>query len=265
MKRIELLLQKIWLDYIDLNPSVKKIYDLFAQNNEVVFNDHIAFRTFAGPQSGIAQFENVFVRHGYVAKGEYHFVEKKLFAKHYEHANLDYPKIFISELKWSEFSENLQDHVKNILQAIPIELSESEEFCLSGRQWDIQYSVYNSLKAESEYAAWLYAFGFRPNHFTVDVNRLKAFPSLQSVNEYIKSKGFVLNSSGGEIKGSPQDYLEQSSTMANPIPVEFSEGVFEIPSCYYEFAKRYRDKTGNIYQGFIEKSADKIFESTDNR
>ena len=34
MKRIELLLQKIWLDYIDLNPSVKKIYDLFAQNNE---------------------------------------------------------------------------------------------------------------------------------------------------------------------------------------------------------------------------------------
>ena len=35
-----------------------------------------------------------------------------------------------------------------------------------------------------------------------------------------------------------------------------------VPSCYYEFAKRYSDSTGQIYQGFVTASADKIFEST---
>lgn len=30
----------------------------------------------------------------------------------------------------------------------------------------------------------------------------------------------------------------------------------------YEFARRYPDEKGNIYSGFIAKSADKIFEST---
>jgi len=35
-----------------------------------------------------------------------------------------------------------------------------------------------------------------------------------------------------------------------------------VPSCYYEFAKRYADKSGEIYQGFVTTSADKIFEST---
>jgi hypothetical protein len=43
----------------------------------------------------------------------------------------------------------------------------------------------------------------------------------------------------------------------------FVEGTFEIPSCYYEFALRYPDTDGKLYSGFIAKSADKIFESTD--
>jgi hypothetical protein len=41
------------------------------------------------------------------------------------------------------------------------------------------------------------------------------------------------------------------------------EGRHAIPSAYYEFARRYPDKDGKLYSGFIAKSADKIFESTD--
>ncbi|MEJ2595547.1 MAG: DUF1338 domain-containing protein, partial [bacterium] len=41
-------------------------------------------------------------------------------------------------------------------------------------------------------------------------------------------------------------------------------GIFSIPSCYYEFARRYPDASGKLYGGFIAKSADKIFEITDN-
>ena len=56
--------------------------------------------------------------------------------------------------------------------------------------------------------------------------------------------------------------LEQSSIMADKIKVRFGTIDEIVPSCYYEFAKRYSDSTGQIYQGFVTTSADKIFEST---
>jgi hypothetical protein len=78
----------------------------------------------------------------------------------------------------------------------------------------------------------------------------------------LKKNGYLLNSSGGEVKGTPEELLQQSSTMADIVKIKFIEGVFEVPSCYYEFAQRFPDSNGNLYSGFIAKSADKIFEST---
>jgi hypothetical protein len=124
------------------------------------------------------------------------------------------------------------------------------------------YETYNRLREESEYAAWFYVFGFRANHFTVSINSLKKHNNILSVNELLKKNGFILNNSGGEIKGTPSDLLQQSSTIADKVNVKFLEGQFEVPCCYYEFAQRYPDSTGQLYNGFIEKSADKIFEST---
>jgi len=46
--------------------------------------------------------------------------------------------------------------------------------------------------------------------------------------------------------------------------LKFADGDrHEIPTCYYEFARRYRDREGALFQGFVTASADKIFESTD--
>ena len=104
--------------------------------------------------------------------------------------------------------------------------------------------------------------GFCPNHFTISVNHLEGYKSLEEVNALIKKNGFKLNESGGEIKGSPDDLLEQSSIIADLCAVDFSGESHEVPSCYYEFAKRYEISEGEMYQGFIAKSADKIFEST---
>jgi hypothetical protein len=119
------------------------------------------------------------------------------------------------------------------------------------------------LREESEYAAWFYVFGFRANHFTVSVNALKKYDTILKVNQLLKENGFLLNSSGGEVKGTMNDYLQQSSTMADIIPVDFEEGTFNIPSCYYEFAQRYTLPNGKLFSGFVAQSADKIFESTD--
>ncbi|MBL9015743.1 MAG: DUF1338 family protein, partial [Myxococcales bacterium] len=122
---------------------------------------------------------------------------------------------------------------------------------------------YTALLAESEYAAWVAAFGFRVNHFTVDVNALTTFPDLVALNAFLVEHGFTLNESGGAIKGTRADCLEQSSTRADSIEVSFTDRSVRIPSCYYEFAKRYALPSGELFQGFVPASADKIFESTD--
>jgi hypothetical protein len=50
--------------------------------------------------------------------------------------------------------------------------------------------------------------------------------------------------------------------MADLVSVSFEEGDFVIPSCYYEFAQRFKGADGKLFSGFIAGSADKIFEST---
>jgi hypothetical protein len=94
------------------------------------------------------------------------------------------------------------------------------------------------------------------------VNHLGQTDELSEVNARLKEAGFVLNTSGGEIKGGPEVFLAQSSTMADRAPVSFSDETAEIPSCFYEFAQRYNMPNGKRYQGFVAASADKIFEST---
>ena len=121
------------------------------------------------------------------------------------------------------------------------------------------------LLEESEYAAWMAAWGYRANHFTVSINHLNEFKTIAAVNQIIKDAGIALNTTGGEIKGSAEVLLEQSSTLANKINVKFSDKEMEIPSCFYEFAYRYNKPDGELYTGFVAASADKIFESTNAR
>lgn len=259
---LENLLQDMWVDYVSFNPGAKAIYDLLMKQGETVENDHVAFRTFNIPKVGIEQLAKPFLKFGYQPKGEYQFVQKKLFARHYEHTNPQMPKIFISELLLEKCSPELQKIANELVAGVPLSVIENPRFLCSGRPWNLKVATYDQLAKESEYASWLAAFGYRPNHFTVNINTLKSFPQIDQLNQFLQSHGVRLNSSGGLVKGTPKELLEQSSTMANPVKVDFADGSREVPACYYEFAKRYPMANGELYQGFLEKSADKIFEST---
>ncbi len=259
---LEKLLSKLWEDYYDLNPSAKKIHDLFEAQGEQVVNDHIALRTFNHPRLGIENLAGFFKAYGYQEKQDYHFKEKKLYAKHYENNDENLPKIFISELLLEKMSPFTQSAIEQFVLEIPREALHKETFLFSGRQWKASHQTYLKLAAESEYASWVYAHGFRPNHFTVSINSLRKLTDIEKLNQFIQSHGFSLNTSGGAIKGTPAEFLVQSSTMAEPVEMKFQDGTFKIPGCYYEFAKRYPMASGKLYQGFVASSADKIFEST---
>jgi hypothetical protein len=262
---IDLIYDRLWREYAAQNPSARKIKALFTAGGEEVLNDHLAFRTINDKRVNIDVLASIFMDNGYEPKGEYRFKQKHLFAKHYEHrSEASAPKVFISELLMDELSVSLRQTMLAWLDSVYTQISSSGNIIFAGNPGFVpSFKVYNTLRQESEYAAWLYVYGFRANHFTVSVDSMKKYNSINKVNDYLKAEGFLLNSIGGEIKGTPQDLLEQSSTLADIIPVKFIEGNHEIPACYYEFAKRYPDANGKIYTGFLEKSADKIFESTD--
>lgn len=258
------LFNQLWKNYTEQNPSANKIYKLFTNEGEKVENDHIAFRTFNHSRINAEALAGVFKSVGYRAIEEYHFETKKLRAIHFENENFENaPKVFISELILEKCSSYLQTTIGNIINSLPANEFELDNLLFKGCLWGPpSYIVYEELRKESEYAAWLYVYGFRPNHFTVSINSLKRFNTIEKVNQFLKDKGFILNTSGGEIKGTPEMLLQQSSIMADIVEIDFQEGKFEIPACYYEFALRFKDKNGLLYNGFHANSADKIFEST---
>jgi len=202
------LLDMLWRDYLSFNPYVKRIFDLFIDRGEVIQNDHIAFRTFRDPKIGLSRLAFYFEQQGYRAIESYEFSAKRLFAKHFEHADPKFPRLFISELLVDSFDTEFSDLVHKLIREVPIDLSLQDNFSMSGRPWQITIRDYEALQKKSEYGAWVGAFGFRPNHFTVNVNALKTFQELQEVTGFLTSHGIVLNNEGGEIKGSPKLKLE---------------------------------------------------------
>ena len=262
---LKTLLNQLWTDYSQINSQAFRIHELLKGRGEKILNDHVAFRTFESAALGMREMGKIFVQLGYQEMGQYDFPEKKLNAVHYEHEDETQPKIFISELRVNELSAHTQVLIKNLLSQIPSGFLSSPHWCVAGRPWTFNFKIYEELENESDYAAWMAAFGFRANHFTVNGNALKTFSNLASVNEFLKNANFKLNSSGGEIKGSREVYLEQSSTLANQVEIDFEDGKHSVPGCYYEFAYRYALPNGKIFHGFNAKSADKIFESTDRK
>ncbi len=261
---VNALFEGLWNDYLHITPSAKKIHDLLGDKSgqSDIVNDHIALRTFNLKKVNLDVLSAHFKAVGYTLGGDYDFAAKKLSALHFQHPDPTQPKVFISELRVEELSQQAQDIIHKMLAQMDESAVTQDNFLYSGTHWQVSSDEYRTLLAESEYAAWMSAWGYRANHFTVSVNHLKNIHQLSEVNEILKQNGFALNQVGGEIKGSEEVCLAQSSTMADKGEVQFTDTSVSIPSCFYEFAQRYRLPDGNLYQGFVAANADKIFEST---
>jgi len=255
------LLDELWRDYVASTPQAERIHALLTERGEIIRNDHVALRTYDG--TGIAALARPFEALGWQPRERYRFDDKHLTAQYWQHADPELPKVFISELVTRELSESAQRTIAGLLAQLPPGFAARPDLPWVGRPWRVTHAEYTALLAESEYAAWVAAFGFRVNHFTVDVSSLQTFPDLPALDAFLIEHGFLLNDAGGTIKGTPADYLEQSSTRADAIEVAFADATARIPSCYYEFARRYPLPSGELFHGFVPRSADKIFESTD--
>jgi len=257
---LEQFFEKAFQKYVESTPSAAKINSLLEEQGENIVNDHVAYRTFKYPGLEKEKLAEYFLSKGYEIKGDYDFELKKLKAIHLEHPE-NFPKVFISEILLDEFDDDFRNPILEVIKTKEIPTN-SLNLLQWESPWRVSKSLYDKISSVSEYAGWMLIMGYRPNHFTVNLNEMKKFSDIREFNDFLKSSGFSLNSSGGEIKGSQEVLLEQSSIMADNQVMSFADGEFSVPTCYYEFAKRYEDQDGKLYQGFVAKSADKIFEST---
>ncbi len=248
----------LWDDYCAISPQAEAIKALLSQQDDELVNDHIALRTIDDPICGIAHMAQDFLKVGYAfADDVYRFEQKHLRAQYLIHPDPRMPKVFISALCVDGLDPVCAEILRPLLSAAPADLWKP------GRPWACVAADYQRLLQESEYAAWLLAFGWRANHFTVSVNHLQHYSSLEQLVSFLQAQGFEMNQSGALIKGSEAQFLKQASTRAAPIGVTMDDGVHQIPGCYVEFAERFAQADGSVFQGFIASSADKIFESTD--
>lgn len=254
----------MWQDYVRHATSAPAIHQLLGAG-EPIINDHIALRSCDLPAVNLDRVARPLLDMGFVEAGQYRFEAKKLRARHYQHSDPTVPKIFVSELILGECAPPVSQLLQGRLEAVGDDPISAGDFLYSGRHWPVSHREYQQLREHSEYAAWFAAFGFRANHFTVSVNDLPGFDDLAGVNDALLAAGYPLNEAGGLIKGGPAQGLAQSSTLADQVEVEFTEGAVGIPGAFCEFAQRYPDRDGRLFQGFVEASADKIFESTNVR
>jgi hypothetical protein len=263
--KISHFFEALWRDYVSIAPSAARIRSLFTADNPSVENDHVAFRTFDREPVRLEDLERHFLELGYRRSSPYVFEEKKLDAWSYEPPRSHQPRIFLSALRTRELSADARSMVEALCRQIDPNRVEDRSIFYAGVLWQRPtWPEYERLRVESEYAAWLSIMGYRANHFTISVNSLRTPRTLEGVIERVEAAGFPINASGGKLKGSRTELLEQASTLADRIPVRFGDGSeHPVPSCYYEFARRHPTADGTLYSGFVAASADRLFESTD--
>jgi hypothetical protein len=278
-------------------------------------------------QHGIAYLERFFIDYcGYEKRDYYQFAEKKLNAYWYAPPNALYPRIFISELRVDELSSHRAQSIlreamirpSTMLESLPLHDDENDDEnvdvqkCLALGQAivaalqaplfeprSLSYAKYECLKAESEYAAWVYGTNSHDmNHLTLAVHHLpEPIDELHHFNDMVAHElDIPLNAAQSPIQTSPDGLLLQSSTVAAPLAVEFYDddsGDNEdnngqrqttttryIPGSYVEFAERrilpqfvaeQQSSSGIVIgrehrrEGFETANANVIFESTFDR
>ena len=283
------ILDALFKVYESRVPDVRKITQAMINKGMVsdqtdIVNDHIAFRTMGVDHLGIASFEKIFLAHGYKKREYYHFETKKLDAYWYSPPTDDLPRIFISELKVEQLTENTQKiitHYTRKISADPVDALDLKEVeavaaFFQTPLWELPSKEdYENLLQESEYAAWVIYNRYYLNHYTISVHDLpQPYNRLESFNEFLKSIGIKLNDAGGEIKTSQDGLLRQSSSVANQVEAQFVQGEKKtIAGSYVEFAERSllpefitldpsQLKRIHRREGFEASNADKIFEST---
>jgi len=288
------LFDTLWDRYRQRVAYVQTYEKVIQQAKATFVNDHIAFRTFATqqPLAGIATISRIFEALGYRAAGSYHFDDKQLSAIHFQHANPQFPKLFISELRVPELPRDARLLIEKTLRshrpAIDLETlaalaSLDKDQKAAGELMPSVVKEFHELpwilppredveklNKISQYAAWVLVHGYDVNHFTSLINS-HGVPALDDIEKTIAALEKAGVPMKKEIEGERGSKLRQTATEAVTIDVAVHDR--GVPAkmawtyAYFELAQRdavVDPITGKKvrFEGFLGPQATNLFEMT---
>lgn len=244
------LLDLLWERYAAEQPYARTFVQLSGGSYR---NDHVAFRSLARPGGGVPHFARIFERLGWREGGSYTFPDTHLTAIHLSHpAGL--PRVFLSQLH----AEKLSPAARALLDALPADPPPPEDDVEALAAWfspppsPPSEAALLTLEKESQYGAWLLAFGRKVNHFTGAVDDVEAW------QRRMREAGVPMKA---DIEGAPGTSLRQTATGAHPLPVRVAEGhTVSWPYAYFEIAQR-----APGMDGFLGAQARQLFDMTQRR
>jgi hypothetical protein len=290
------LFDVLWDRYRGRVEYVARYEEMIRRHGATFVNDHIAFRTIASqePLTGIVTLSRIVTALGYAAAGVYDFPDKALSAIHFQHANPQFPKLFISELRLWELPDPVREIVEQTLathrEPLPMDalvrlhalagepvdtpidmLLERVVAEFHELPWDSPSpQAVEAVNRESQYAAWVMVHGYNVNHFTSLINShgVTELDDIEKTSAALAACGVPMKS---EIEGSPGSKLRQTATQAVVIDVPVRDGgeAAHMPwtYAYFELAERgdvTDPETGerHRFEGFLGPQATQLFEMT---
>ena len=219
------LFDQLWERYRE-RVSYVQVYERVVRECTATFvNDHIAYRTIAiqHPADGIFSLGRLFQALGYSPQACYEFPDKHLASIHFAHPNRNFPKLFVSELKTWELSNNSRRIIRRVLKSrrppLPDDLlarvarlndaprAEIDRVLASVLRffrdlpWDRSRPAdVVALDEESQFGAWVLLNGYDVNHFTALVNShgVPALADIEKTVDALKRAGVPMKK---EIEG----------------------------------------------------------------
>ncbi len=290
------VLEQLWQRYRDRVPYVQQYEQIVAQVGATFRNDHIAFRSLGvqEPALGLFHLVRLFMALGYHGAGCYEFPDKHLWAVHLEHPRVEFPKVFISELRCWELPEKVHRAILRSVQsaqgwkvpqnllaqlASPEKLSATAQTRIAARvvrlldsvPWGpVELRVLEQVNQVSQYAAWTLVHGHRVNHFTALVNAhgVEELDTIEKTVEAFRRRSVPMKE---KIEGEPGSKLRQSATAAVVMPVTVLDRGRKrrVPwtYAYFEIAQRgttLDPESGMAvrFEGFLGPQAAQLFEMT---
>lgn len=175
----------------------------------------------------------------------------------------NYPKF-----DWKVFNERVEA-LKQGDESVFEELLLQTLSVLTHSTWQVpSHEDYLSLKSENELMSWVLLFGRKINHFGIGIYTLPEYQDLNAFNEFLKQNlQLSMNKNNGEIKGSKDVGIEQSSILGEEILIEQEETSFDVQNPFLEFVWRF-PRTSTIpetledyYPDFLAANATNVIES----
>lgn len=247
------LINRITNLYENANPSFKSVLNLLEQFEEKIVVDHLSFRTFDYPNIRIDVLAVPFIEAGYQEVKRYKYEDQEIKARHYAHSTDESaPLIYFSELSTYKFSKSLQANIKKLVEKIPINILCSDKIFSTSNTWNlIQYSIYEQLKSESEYAASIYVNGLMAHHIGIRINDFEKLNTINKICSFLKDNKIPFALKKHAQQSHIISMIEQVKLKLENKKKSFLEGDFDIPTPSPELVKRNYMEDNKMFMEFL--------------